>query len=87
MSLAPLAFDREREVKVCAARRIVRGPQVATVVFDDRAAYRQTDANAARLRGEKRIEDLIDRPRRQSNARIADGHRYPSRFPPAATLS
>src|SRR5580700_10412164 len=78
--MAWLAFGREREVKDCAARRIIGGPQMAPMLFDDGAAYRQTNADTTRFRGEERIENLIWEQRRQSNAGIADGHRDLSIF-------
>jgi hypothetical protein len=41
-----LAFDREREVTVCAARRIIGGPRMAAMAFKDGAADRQADPDA-----------------------------------------
>jgi hypothetical protein len=59
-----LAFNRQSEAKVCAARRVISGPQATAVLFDDGAADRQTYADTMRLRGEERIENLVDRQRR-----------------------
>src|SRR5207247_3125191 len=52
--------DGQTKVEDRAMRRIPRRPQPAAVRFDDRTADRQPHAHAARLGGEKRIEQPVD---------------------------
>jgi hypothetical protein len=67
-----LIFGWKSEAKVRTARRIVGGPQPPPMLFNDGAAYRQTDTDTMRFGGEERVENLIDRHRWQSSARIAN---------------
>src|SRR5438309_9008096 len=64
----------QNEVKTCAARRVVGGPQAAVMRCNDGTADRQSHTSAVNLRGKKRIEDLVRLLRRQPHPGIADRH-------------
>src|SRR3981189_2187516 len=49
----------QNEVKTCAARRVVGGPQAAVMRCNDGTADRQSQTGPVNLRGEKRIENLV----------------------------
>src|SRR5260370_21973711 len=67
-------FDpgRQNQVKACAARRVVGGPQAAVMRFNDGTADGQSHTGPVNLRGKKRIEDLVRLLRGQPYAGIAD---------------
>jgi hypothetical protein len=60
-SMVRSALGWKTEVKICAARQIIGGPQMAPMLFNNGAANGQADADTPRLRGEERIEYLIHR--------------------------
>lgn len=73
-SMMGLTFDWKREVKACAARRIVGGPQAPAMFFNYGAADREAYADRITLRGKERFEDLVHLQRRQSRPGIAHRH-------------
>src|ERR1700739_3532596 len=69
---------RQRELKNCAARRIVYCPQTAAVRFHDGAADPQSHTRAVGLGGKEGIEDLVRLLRRKAHSGIADRDQHVS---------
>src|SRR4051794_30905151 len=71
-SFVGFGLDRHGKVKACTARRVVGGPQAATMRFNDRAADAKSHAGAVGLCGKECIKDLVGLPRRQTHAGVAN---------------
>src|SRR5258708_10119694 len=74
LSRVDLTSGGQREVKACAARRVVGSPQAAAVRFDDGAADGESHTSSIRLSSKERFEDLVHLVGRQSHAGITHRH-------------
>src|SRR5260370_40325695 len=64
-SFIGLGFGGESEMKTCSARRVVGGPQAATMRFNARAADTESHTDSLDLRCKRCINDLVRLLRRQ----------------------